>query len=94
MIDRVFGKGHIMASVATCESQMHQFKPDGTILRGRVNNKDVGVLQINEDYHLKTSRELGFDIYTLEGNVAYGKYLYEKNGVRDWLASSDCWTKK
>jgi hypothetical protein len=49
------------------------------------------VMQINEKYHLETSRELGFNIHTLEGNMAYARYLYEKQGARPWLASSHCW---
>ncbi len=50
-------------------------------------------MQINEYYHAKTAEKMGLDIYTLEGNMAYAKYLYEKNGLSDWDASRPCWGK-
>ncbi len=83
----------ILADVARCESHFTQFKKDGKVLRGIANNLDVGVMQINEKYHLEASKKLGMDIYTLEGNLEYGRYLYEHQGARPWLASSPCWSK-
>jgi hypothetical protein len=83
----------ILAEIARCESHFTQFTKSGKVLRGRVVPQDVGVMQINETYHLKESKKLGFDIYTLDGNLAYGQYLYEKLGARPWLASSPCWGK-
>lgn len=76
--------------IAKCESSMRQFNEDGSVLRGIVNPKDVGILQINEDYHLATSQSLGYDIYTLEGNVAYGKWLIERQGYKPWIHSNPC----
>lgn len=48
-------------------------------------------MQINEKYHLKRSQDLGMDIHTLEGNLAYGKLLFEEEGSRPWNASKPCW---
>jgi hypothetical protein len=79
--------------VAKCESQFRQHTPDGQVLRGRVNSLDVGVMQINEYYHKEESKKRGFDIYTLNGNMAYAKWLYEKEGLTPWLSSSPCWGK-
>lgn len=31
---------------------------------------------------------------TLDGNIEYAKYLFRKNGVRDWNASRNCWGSK
>lgn len=84
----------ILVEVARCESHFTQFSKSGKVLRGVQNPYDVGVMQINEKYHLETSKKLGLDIYTLEGNLAYGRHLYSKNGARDWLASSPCWGGK
>ena len=81
----------ILLKIAECESGGRQFNPDGTVLRGRYNPKDVGRFQINEKFHLAESKKLGMDIYTWEGNTKYALYLYAKNGTRDWNASSSCW---
>ncbi len=83
----------ILADIARCESRNRQFTKNGDIFRGEVNDRDVGVMQINEDYHLKTSKKLGYDLYSLEGNLAYGQYLYNKKGVAPWKASFKCWKK-
>ena len=88
-----FKKTPVMAEIARCESTYNQFSSNGNVLRGKVNSADVGVMQINEKYHLKRSQELGMDIHTLEGNLAYGKYLYEEQGSRPWNASKPCWGK-
>lgn len=50
-------------------------------------------MQINELYHLETAEKLGLDIYTIEGNVAYAKHLYEEQGAKPWMSSSPCWAK-
>ena len=83
----------ILATVAWCESRYRQFSPDGDIFRGEINPADVGVMQINEYYHLETAQELGLNIHSLEGNLAYAKYLYEKQGVDPWVHSKKCWSQ-
>lgn len=90
----------ILAEVARCESHFTQFTKSGKVLRGIEVPADVGVMQINEKYHLARAKSLGMDIYTLDGNLAYGRYLYEHGGdngeglgSRPWLASSKCWSK-
>lgn len=88
-----FADTPILMEIARCESTFTHFREDGSVVRGRVNNADVGVMQINEKYHLETSEKLGYDIHTVEGNVAYAKYLYEKSGAQPWSASSPCWGK-
>ena len=81
----------IMAEVARCESTFRHYDENGNVLRGVVNRSDVGVMQINEYYHLKRSKELGINIYSIEGNVEYARYLYDKQGLQPWRASSRCW---
>jgi len=83
----------ILADVAKCESHFRQFDNDGSIHRGEVNHNDVGVMQINEKYHLDTALRLDIDIYSVEGNLAYAKYLYDKQGVAPWNSSGKCWRK-
>ncbi|MSR70934.1 hypothetical protein EXS62_02745 [Candidatus Kaiserbacteria bacterium] len=88
-----FAETPIMIEVAKCESRFKQFDNDGGVHRGVVNDQDVGVMQINEHYHLKTAQKLGLDIYSIQGNLAYGKYLFEKEGTQPWISSSPCWKK-
>lgn len=83
----------ILAEVARCESRFTQFGKDGKIIRGTKNPYDIGVMQINERYHLEKSKKLNMDIYTLDGNLAYARHLYKNQGARPWMASSGCWAR-
>jgi hypothetical protein len=82
----------LMAHIAGCESRYRQYK-SGQVLRGEGNNYDVGVMQINELYHADTALKLGINIYSIDGNVAYARYLYEREGAKPWMSSSACWAK-
>ncbi len=93
LIEEHFADTPILKRIAVCESQYRQFNEAGTVLRGHINSQDVGVMQINEKYHLKESQKLGLDIYTLEGNMDYAKHLYATQGVKPWVYSSSCWDK-
>ena len=55
--------------------------------------KDIGLMQINSYFHEKAAKELGLDIYQLEGNVEYGFRLLSKEGTRPWASSKKCWSK-
>ncbi len=83
----------LMAEIAKCESHFRQFEKDGSIFRGKVNDRDVGALQINEYYHSKRAQKLGIDIYTVKGNMEYARILYEESGSQPWVSSSPCWMK-
>ena len=88
-----FADTPIMAEIVKCESQFRQFNSDGTTFRGVVNNQDVGIAQVNEYYHAKRAKKLGYDIYTIEGNMAYAKLLYKEEGTDPWISSAPCWKK-
>lgn len=88
-----FKETPILAEIARCESTYRQFSSAGVPLRGIVNGADVGVMQINEKYHLARTKKLGIDIYTFEGNLQYGALLYKEQGTRPWNASKPCWGK-
>src|SRR3989344_5978567 len=81
----------VMAEIARCESMFRQFDSSGTPLPGGTGGNMIGVFQVNAPVHAAYARELGMDIYTLEGNFAYAKYLYENEGTRPWRSSSKCW---
>ena len=83
----------ILAEVARCESTFRQVDNEGNVLRGKVNKSDVGLMQVNEYYHGERASDLGFDLLTVDGNLAYAKYLYNKEGVAPWSASAKCWKK-
>lgn len=83
----------ILIQIARCESTFRHLDHDGDIHRGRVNNSDLGVMQINAYYHLDTAEKKNFNIYTIEGNMAYAKDLYDREGTRPWNSSKPCWGK-
>ena len=93
IVQEYFAETPILIDVASCESRFIQYDADGSVHRGFINPQDVGVMQINEKYHLSDSIKLGLDIHTLEGNMDYAKHLYNKQGTRPWEYSSKCWNK-
>ncbi|MEI6238114.1 MAG: hypothetical protein WCP15_01095 [bacterium] len=89
-----FKDSPLLVDIAKCESGFAQYDKNGDVLRGKVNPKDVGIMQINEGYHLERAKSLGYDIYSVEGNLTYAKYMYEhENGADPWTASAPCWSK-
>lgn len=82
----------ILVEIARCESTFRQYDTNGQVLRGIVDHDDVGVMQINEHYHADQAVKLGYDIYTVEGNLAFAKYLYSKYGTDPWSSSAKCWS--
>ena len=88
-----FADTPIMTQIARCESCYRHLNSKGEVLKGEKNRYDIGVMQINELYHADTAEKLGIDIYDLEGNTAYARYLYERQGVKPWMSSSACWAK-
>ena len=89
-----FKETPILAEIAKCESRFRQVGKDGKVLRGEVNKSDLGLLQVNEYYHGEKAEDLGYDLTTVNGNLAYAKYLYNKEGTKPWSASKKCWGSK
>ena len=88
-----FSDDPILAEIAKCESTFRQYSSSGEVIKGRVNKSDVGVMQINKYYHLKQALKLGYDLHTTQGNMAYAKVLYDREGTKPWNSSSKCWKK-
>ena len=82
----------ILAEIARCESNFKHLSRSGKVMRGVVP-EDVGVMQINEFYHENTADKLGINLHTLDGNLAYAKWLYNKEGTVPWASSGKCWQK-
>ncbi|MDO8594938.1 MAG: hypothetical protein Q7R93_05540 [bacterium] len=83
----------VLAEIAKCESRFRHFGRNGKVLRGELTAEDLGVMQVNEFYHQDRADQLGIDLHTLDGNLAYAKWLYNKEGTVPWFASSKCWKK-
>ena len=83
----------VMVAVAKCESTFRHTLSDGSVLQGRVDSDDTGVMQINKRYHEKRADQLGLDLENLYDNMTYARYLYEKQGTQPWNASRTCWSK-
>ena len=81
----------VMIAVARCESTFRHTLEDGSVLRGVVDNRDTGVMQINLGYHEATATKLGLDVENIFDNMEYARYLYERQGVQPWSASRPCW---
>jgi hypothetical protein len=84
----------VLADIAWCESRMRHLNKEGGIFRGAINENDIGVMQINTYYHEATATDMGIDLYSLEGNLTYAKYLYEKEGTKPWNSSKKCWINR
>lgn len=83
----------LMKQIAKCESRYRQYGSNGEVLKGEQNRLDRGVMQINLHYHGETAAKLGLDVHNIDDNVAYARYLYEKQGSKPWNSSSPCWGK-
>lgn len=92
-INDYFADIPILVEIARCESHYRHFNSKGGVLKGNEDQRDTGVMQINLFYHAKALEQLGLNIQNLDDNVAYARYLYEKEGAKPWMASSACWAK-
>ena len=81
----------VMIEVARCESTFRHQLADGSILQGKVDPADTGVMQINKRFHEAAAAKMGLNLDDLYDNMAYARHLYEKQGTQPWSASSPCW---
>ncbi len=87
-VETVFAEAPVMVAVAKCESGFRQFYDSGNVFRGG-SGRYIGVFQIDENLHKNPASAIGFDIYTVDGNLGYAKYLYEKQGANPWKNCSN-----
>ena len=81
----------VLIQVARCESTFRHTLADGSVLKGKVDPADTGVMQINTRYHIKKATELKLDLTDIYDNMAYARHLYELQGTQPWSASQSCW---
>lgn len=83
----------VMIEIARCESNFRHKLSDGSILSGRVDPADTGVMQINKRYHQARADAMDLNLEDVYQNMEYARLLYEAQGVQPWSASSTCWDK-
>lgn len=97
-VNAVVSVPEILLRIGGCESgggvlnPPRQFNEDGSVVRGKVNPKDVGAYQINTYWNGAKAKELGYDLFTEEGNTRMALWLYEHQGTRPWNWSKFCWS--
>lgn len=86
-----FKDAPVMVDIARCESRFRQFGKDGHAIKNPTSSA-TGTFQVMASIHADFAQDkLGLDIYSLEGNAAYARYLYDKQGTVPWNASKHCW---
>lgn len=91
-VEREFGVNSPMVEVARCESQFRQFDNNDKVLKNP-HSPAYGVFQIMASVHETDAKSIGLDIYTLQGNIAFAKVLYDSQGLTPWEASRPCWSR-
>lgn len=84
---------YLLEVIAQCESGNRHFSSDGTILRGQINDLDIGKYQINLFYHKEMAEQLGLDLFKETDNEAYALWLFQHFGTEPWNPSKRCWEK-
>ena len=85
--------------ICACESvgnkyaEPQHFLKNGEVVRGIVNNQDVGLCQINLKYHQEAAEKLGLDLFLENDNIIYANNLYTEQGNKPWVYSKGCWGK-
>src|SRR6185503_1444487 len=79
----------VMANIAKCESGFRQYDGNGLPLFDPSYSM-IGAFQVAAA-HMPEALSMGMDITTLEGNMAYARYLYQNGGTDPWLDSFQCW---
>lgn len=86
----------VMIEIALCESRFNQFDKNRNVLMNHEGSSAKGIFQIMASIHEKGAAKMGMDINTIEGNVAYARYLFDTQGTKPWeadLKSKRCWGK-
>lgn len=81
----------VMIEIARCESKFRQFTDSGNVLRGGVGSDMIGVFQFYEAIHAANAKTLGYNLETLDGNLAYARSVYQSQGTTPWNSSRYCW---
>jgi len=89
-----------LVRICACESTgVATAKPthwnhDGTVKRGKINPRDIGICQINLDWNGDTAERMGLDLFKESDNIWFANWLYGQKGATPWNWSRACWEKK
>ena len=83
----------VMQRIAQCESRAQHVTRHGKVVRGKRNPYDIGLFQINTVFWGKKAQELGYNLYTPEGNEQMARYLFAHYGSVPWQSSIACWNR-
>lgn len=72
-----------LTNVMMCESGLRHFKTNGEVLKGIVNNNDIGVCQINKTTWGKEAKRLRLDLENPIDNILMASFII-KNDKRSW----------
>ncbi len=78
-----FADAPIMIDVARCETGFRQFNSNGTVLYDP-SGTYIGIFQIAELIHTPRAASMGLNLATIDGNLAYARYLYDTSGTGPW----------
>jgi hypothetical protein len=82
----------VLIQIARCESTFRHTLEDGSVLKGKVDPADTGVMQINKRFHSTTAAAMDLNLDDIYHNMAYARFLYETEGTKPWAASASCWS--
>ena len=91
-VEEYFADAPIMIAIAECESQFKQYDKRGDVVKNP-NSTAIGIFQIMSSIHREPAKDMGLDIASIEGNLAYARQLYEEKGTQPWNASKACWMR-
>lgn len=86
-----------LVPICACESTGDRngvpthYELDGSVKKGRINELDTGICQINLYYHGKSATSMGLDLFKEDDNITYANHLYETEGSQPWSWSRSCW---
>lgn len=84
----------ILQKICQAESPNGHYRKNGTISIYVNNNKtiDIGKCQINSIWEAKAV-ELGYNIYTEQGNEDMARWIFTNYGSEPWYSSKSRWNK-
>lgn len=98
MAEEKFADYPLLVKICKAESENTQFRKDGRVMRGSITPSDIGFCQINEPIWNDKARDLGYDIYTEDGNKKMAIYIFLNQGSSPWnsskcsaIRSNNCW---
>jgi hypothetical protein len=96
-VNAIWNEYPLLERVCSCESWGSPNKIpreddiSGNVLIGYPNPNDKGACQIHVPAWGATAIKLGYNIYTLQGNVDMAVYILKHQGYEAWSASESCW---